>query len=157
MTEKSQARGEQRSPVLGGSVGRFRNAMILALLVTVAIGVVGNFLLPGLAKGATAETLEEMRKGAWVGYGLGGFLSLVLALRVARVRLDGKDPMVPMILGFLGKLILIALGAILIRGPLESLGDYRAFAIAFVLSVLSFQTVYYPLQERRMNVDRTQR
>ncbi len=154
MTESSQLPGPKGQEAPGGSVGKFRTAMILASLFTLAVGIAGDFMVPGFAKGASSEAVEGMRRGAWIGYGLGALLSLVLALRVARVRLDGKDPMVPMILGFLGKLILIALGAILIRGPLDSLGDYRAFAIAFGLAVLCFQTVYYPLQEKRMRVDR---
>jgi len=138
----------------GSGLGRFRTGLILATLVTLGLGFLWQVLLPGLLPEASPETLDSLRKGGWVGYALGMLLSLFLSLRVTQVRLAGKDPMVPMILGLLGKLVLIALGAILIRGSLAALGDYRAFAVAFVLAVLSFQTVYYPLQERRLRQDR---
>ncbi len=98
---------------------------------------------------ANALTQEvDLRNGGTIGVCVGFLMAFLVALWVVRVSRPGARPQAflqPMALGLLLKLFPLALGTILLHGPLARFGSYEAFAIAFVASAFSYQVVFQQL------------
>lgn len=112
------------------------------------VGVILLFLFVGeYAESPKQET--QLLHGGLIGLGLSAFLGFALAYWTAKMRKKTANPLLPMAMGFLSKLIFLGLGMFLLARPLKGLGSFEAYGLGFIFGAFSFQLLFAFLSRPR--------
>jgi len=122
------------------------------------LAVIGVLLIaaPRLAGRRSEQALVS---GGLIGVAAAVVLSVLLGLWTLRVlrRTTGSAFLGPVAIGFLTKLAVLAGGALLLYGPLQTLGSFEAYALCFVAAVFSYQLLFLPVLEKAVRREREAR
>jgi membrane-associated HD superfamily phosphohydrolase len=113
------------------------------------IGVILLFVfVEGYADEANQET--ALLHGGLLGLGVATVLGLSLALWTAKTRKKTANPLLPMAMGFLLKLIFLGLGMFLLARPFKELGSFEAYGLGFIFGAFSYQLLFAFLARPRI-------
>ena len=113
------------------------------------LGVVLLFLfVGGYADGAKQEA--QLLSGGLIGLGLSAVLGLCLTLWTAKTRREDPNPLLPMAMGFLLKLVFLGLGMFLLARPFSSFGSFESYGLSFIFGAFSYQLLFAFLARPRI-------
>ncbi len=113
------------------------------------VGVILLFLfVGGYADGVDQE--RQLLTGGVIGLGLAAVLGLFLALWTAKSRREDPNPLLPMAMGFLLKLVFLGLGMFLLARPFKGLGSFESYGLCFIFGAFSYQLLFAFLSRPRI-------
>ncbi len=105
------------------------------------LGVLLLFLFVG-TYADQPEQEEALVRGGLLGLGVAAVLGFLLALWTAKQRKKDPNPLLPMAMGFLLKLVALGLGMFLLARPLKEVGSFEAYGLCFIFGAFSYQLLF---------------
>lgn len=123
------------------------HAFLVGAAGPVVVLVLAIVLPQFFAKGDAAAA--ALRSGGTFGVAAAVVVSIAVGLWMTRAcQAGGSAFLKPLAGGFLVKLVVLAAGTLLVRGPLRVLGNHVAFALAFVAAAFGFQMLFIRVLNR---------